>query len=179
VACPQAIGECAASALALGAGARLEQLKADLIDLYPRLRQAFPKARILALGYSSLFPLKAPPLYKDHGVLRTLLFRRWALPEREAIRDWGFNLNRVILEATQVANSGIEFIDVGAYFAGHEPCSGGGEWVRFVGLINSVVRDGSFHPLQGGQAMMPGSCPATSPSSRSPSRRERRPPSMA
>jgi hypothetical protein len=69
-------------------------------------------------------------------------------------------------------------IDIGAYFAGHEPCSGGGEWVRFVGLINSAVRDGSFHPLQGGQAMMPGWCPATSPSSRSPSRRERRPPSM-
>jgi hypothetical protein len=114
VAGPHAIGECAASALALGAGARLEQLKADLIDLYPRLRQAFPKARILALGYPSLFPLKAPPLYKDHGVLRTLLFRRWTLPEREAIRDWRFNLNRVILEATQVANSGIEFIDIGA-----------------------------------------------------------------
>jgi hypothetical protein len=109
VAGPHAIGECAASALALGAGARLEQLKADLIDLYPRLRQAFPKARILALGYPSLFPLKAPPLYKDHGVLRTLLFRRWTLPEREAIRDWGFNLNRVILEAVlRWLNSGIE-----------------------------------------------------------------------
>lgn len=136
------------------ATARLEQLKADLLGLYPRLRQAFPKARILALGYPSLFPLKAPPLYKEHGVLCTALFRRWTLPEREAIRDWGFNLNRVILEATQAANSGIEFIDIGAYFAGHEPCSAGGEWVRFVGLLNGAVRDGSFHPLEEGQAIM-------------------------
>lgn len=136
------------------AAARLEQLKTDLLGLYPRLRQSFPSARILVLGYPSLFPLKAPPLYKEHGVLCTALFSRWTLPEREAIRDWGFNLNRVIQEATQAANSGIEFIDIGSYFAGHEPCSAGGEWVRFIGLINRAVRDGSFHPLREGQAMM-------------------------
>jgi hypothetical protein len=136
------------------AAARLEQLKTDLLGLYPRLRQAFPSARILVLGYPSLFPLKAPPLYKEHGVLCTALFRRWTLSEREAIRDWGFNLNRVIQEATQAANSDIEFIDIASYFAGHEPCSAGGEWVRFIGLINRAVRDGSFHPLREGQAMM-------------------------
>jgi len=136
------------------ADARLGELKADLVDLYLRLRESFPTARILALGYPALFPLKAPPIYRDRAALCTLLFTRWTLPEREAIRNWGFGLDRVIQEATQQANENIEYVDISSHFTGHEPCSAGGEWVRFVGLFNSVVRDGSFHPLRDGQAMM-------------------------
>jgi len=136
------------------AEARLGDLKTDLVGLYLGLRESFPTARILALGYPALFPLKAPPIYRDRGALCTALFTRWTLSEREAIRNWGFGLNRIIQEATQQANENIEYVDVSSHFTGHEPCSAGGEWVRFVGLLNSAVRDGSFHPLRDGQAMM-------------------------
>jgi len=136
------------------ANARLSELKVDLINLYERLRNAFPRARILVLGYPALFPLKAPPIYRDRGALCTALFREWTSPEREAIRDAGFHLSRVILEATQAAGKDIEYVDISSHFAGHEPCSTGGEWVRFIGLLNSAVRDGSFHPLADGQRMM-------------------------
>ena len=136
------------------ADARLSELKVDLINLYGRLRDAFPRARILVLGYPALFPLKAPPIYRDRGALCTALFKEWTSPEREAIRDAGFKLSRVILEATQAAGADIEYVDISSHFAGHEPCSTGGEWVRFIGLLNSAVRDGSFHPLADGQRMM-------------------------
>ena len=106
------------------------------------------------LGYPALFPLKAPPIYRDRGGLCNALFGNWTAPEREAIRNAGFNLSRVILEATQAAGADIEYVDISSHFAGHEPCSTGGEWVRFIGLLNSAVRDGSFHPLADGQRMM-------------------------
>jgi len=134
--------------------ARLGDLKVDLVNLYGRLRDAFPRARILVLGYSALFPLKAPPIYRDRGGLCNALFGNWTAPEREAIRNAGFNLSRVILEATQAAGADIEYVDISSHFAGHEPCSTGGEWIRFVGVLNRQVRDSSFHPLADGQRMM-------------------------
>jgi GDSL-like Lipase/Acylhydrolase family len=134
--------------------ATLKLLKVDLTELYGRVRSAFPNARILVLGYPALFPLKAPPIYRARSLLCTTLFERWTAPERDAIRSWGFNLNRVILEATQAAGADIEYVDIAPHFAGHEPCSTGGEWVRFVGLFNDAVRDGSFHPLADGQRML-------------------------
>jgi lysophospholipase L1-like esterase len=134
--------------------AGLSQLKLNLIGLYERLRAAFPRARILVLGYPSLFPVKASPIYDVRRALCTTLFEAWTAPEREAIRNWGFSLNRVILEATQAAGAGIEYVDISSHFAGHEPCSTGGEWVRFVGLLSNAVRDSSFHPLADGYRMM-------------------------
>ena len=109
---------------------------------------------ILVLGCSARFPPEAPPIHRVRSALCTLLFERWTAPERDAIRSWGLNLNRVIQEATQEAGAQIEYVDIAPYFAGHEPCSTGGEWVRFIGLFDGAVRDGSFHPLADGQRMI-------------------------
>lgn len=134
--------------------ATLKLLKVDLTELYGRVRITFPNARILVLGYPALFPLKAPPIYRARNLLCTALFEQWTAPERDAIRSWGLNLNRIIQEASQAAGADIEYVDISPHFAGHEPCSTGGEWIRFVGLFNDAVRDGSFHPLADGQRMI-------------------------
>ena len=130
----------------------LRQLKTDLAALYQQLRQSFPKARILVLGYPALFPLKAPRIYKSPTEPCFLLFTSWTLPERVAIREWGSSLNRIIQEATQLARSDIEYVDIASHFAGHEACGAGGEWVQFVGVMRSL--DSWFHPTPEGQAMM-------------------------
>lgn len=140
------------------AAAKLAHVKEDLVELYQQLRAAFPAARILVLDYPALFPLKAPPAYDlPHEFCRVLFSEPagfgYTLPERAAIRGWGDALNRVVLEATQAANANIEFVDIAPYFAGHEPCTGA-QWVRFVGLQNDAVRDGSFHPNSTGQRIM-------------------------
>ena len=136
------------------ADSRLSELKVDLINLYERLDAAFPEARILVLGYPPLFPLKAPPIHGARAALCATLFAEWTTPEREAIRSWGSNLNRVIQEAAQAVGADIEYVDVAPYFAGHEPCGAGGQWVQFVGIPDKGSRDGFFHPLPDGQRMM-------------------------
>ena len=136
------------------ADALIPQLKTELTGFFERLRQAFHKARIVVLGYPPLFPAKQPSIHSVHSALCSVLFQRWSTPERQAIRDWGARLNRVIFEASEEALSRIEFVDIAPYFASHEPCGSGGEWVRFVGLTNDAVRQGSFHPLPDGQRMM-------------------------
>ena len=136
------------------ADAIIPALKDELTGFYVRLREAFPRARIVVVDYPALFPSKQPSLHSVHTVLCSLLFQRWSAPERQAVRDWGARLNRIIFEATEEAHSGIEFVDIAPYFATHEPCGSGGEWVRFVGLTNDAVRQGSFHPLPDGQRMM-------------------------
>lgn len=131
---------------------QLDMLKPTLVSLYDRLQSSFPKARILVLGYPALFPEKAPPLNRLHTAVCNILFTRWTASEREAIRGFGLSLNETILAAASEA--GIEYVDIWSHFIGHEPCSTG-EWVRFVGISGDrAIRDGSFHPLRQGQAMM-------------------------
>jgi hypothetical protein len=107
-----------------------------------------------------LFAVKPPPIINPEAVLCQALFNKFALDERLKIREWGATLNAVIQAAIDVTNETmeadqrLEFVEVSSRFAGHEPCGSDGEWVRFVGLINSAVRDGSFHPREVGQAMM-------------------------
>jgi GDSL-like Lipase/Acylhydrolase family len=136
------------------ADALIPQLKTELTGFFGRLRGAFPNARIVVLGYPALFPAKQRSIHSVHSAFCSVLFKRWSTPERQAIRDWGARLNRVIFEASEEALSRIEFVDIAPYFASHEPCGSGGEWVRFVGLTNDAVRQGSFHPLPDGQRMM-------------------------
>lgn len=131
---------------------RLSTLRAELLALYGRLRESFPTARILVLGYPALFPERAPSWLRLDNADCTLLFRVWTTSEREAIRDWGFRLDEIVHSAADEV--GIEYVDILPHFTGHEPCTLD-EWVRFVGVsANSAIRDSSFHPLRDGQAMM-------------------------
>lgn len=132
---------------------RIEEVGSSLAALYADLRESFSKARVLVLGYPPLFPEFAPPLSKPHNAVCQVLFSKWKAEERQAIRDWGLALNGAI--EVGAGGAGVEYVDVSSHFAGHEPCGTAGEWVRFVGLsLDSAIRDGSFHPLRDGQAMM-------------------------
>jgi hypothetical protein len=133
---------------------RLDELGSALTTLYQELRDAFPRARIVVLGYPALFPERAPPWNRLHTSVCNVFFGRWTVGEREAIRDFGIKLNQTIGTAAAESQAQIEFVDIWPFFVGHEPCSTS-EWVRFVGLSpDRSIRDGSFHPLRQGQAMM-------------------------
>jgi hypothetical protein len=130
----------------------LTNLTPELLDVYRRIRRDAPDARVLVLGYPSLFPEKAPSHLNPRNTECTLLFSRWDALERTAIRQWGQELNGII--QADAYDAGVEYVDTSGFFSGHEPCGADGEWVRFVGLSSRPVRDGSFHPRQVGQAMM-------------------------
>lgn len=137
------------------ATATVGDLKTSLASLYQGVRAATsPGTRILVLGYPPLFPPQAPPIYRPQSAFCTVLFNKWTAPERTMLRESGLMLNKTIFQATQQADADIEYVDIWPFFAGHEPCSTGGEWVRFFGVLNSAVREGSFHPREAGQAMM-------------------------
>jgi hypothetical protein len=131
--------------------ASVEDIEIELFTLYEQLQGSFPDARILVLGYPALFPEKAPPNRLETAACNPL-FLLWTGSEREAIRDFGLLLNQAIQRAASAA--AIEYVDVFSHFVGHEPCSAS-QWVRFVGISEqSAIRQGSFHPLPRGQAMM-------------------------
>ncbi|MDQ4148456.1 MAG: SGNH/GDSL hydrolase family protein [Actinomycetota bacterium] len=139
----------------------LQALRTDLVPLYRRLRQDFPNARILVLGYPALFPERAPRITRIESAVCNIFFNKWTAPERTAVRDWGTDLNNSIQGATLEASrevepqSAIEFVDVSSHFSGHEPCTTNGEWVNFIRPSRAKdIRDGSFHPLRVGQYML-------------------------
>jgi hypothetical protein len=70
----------------------LAKLAPHLFDVYRRIRLDAPNARILILGYPSLFPEKAPSFLNPRNTECTLLFSRWDALERTAIRQWGLSL---------------------------------------------------------------------------------------
>jgi hypothetical protein len=140
--------------LRMWAETRLPKVSGDLVQLFQHLRSSFPRARILVLGYPYLFPVEEPPIAEDPGGVCHLLLREWDGLERAAIRDFGSQLNRSIIEATRKAGEGIEYVDLASYFAGHEACGSHGPWLRAVGITSGPVRDGSFHPRRVGQAMI-------------------------
>ena len=133
---------------------RLPKVGSELVPFYKHLRRSFPGARILVLGYPYLFPVEKPSIAEDPGAVCHVLFREWDASERAAIREWGAQLNRFIIEATRKAAGDIEYVDLAPYFAGHEACGSHGPWLRAVGITSGPVRDGSFHPRRVGQAMI-------------------------
>jgi hypothetical protein len=142
------------SSLQEWADERLPQIGHDLVPMYQHLRQSFPGARILVLGYPALFPVARPPISEDPGGVCRALFTQWDISERAAIRGLGAQLNGYVAMAVRTAASDIEFVELAPYFAGHEACGSQGPWLRAVGIASGAVRDGSFHPRRVGQAMI-------------------------
>jgi len=121
--------------------ARLAQLADDLEILYGRLRAEAPEdARIIVLGYPSLFPEKLQfSCLGEFG-----LFNK---TERGGYIRYGAALNDLIRERALAAD--LEYIDTMSLFSTHEPCgAGGSDWMRFPST-NSI--DGWFHPNETGQ----------------------------
>lgn len=135
---------------------QLGPLGDQLAAMYGRLRAEAPtEARVLVMGYPALFPERAPPVFDPQYADCTLLLTRWSGSERQAIREWGLDLNKVIQRTAY--GSGVEYVDTHSHFVTHEPCGTGGQWVRLVGISrDSAIRDGSFHPRRVGQGMFAG-----------------------
>ena len=117
--------------------------------LYAKLRQSFPNARIIALGYPYLFPGGRAGLQPNDCAS---ILRRYSLAERWGIRALEDDFNNALYE--QAVAAGIEFVSPVAVWAGHEPCGTKGQYVNSIKPILNVsnpVDGGSFHPTASGQ----------------------------
>ena len=120
---------------------RFTELGNALEVMYARLNGEAPDdARIIVLGYPSLFPEK---------VQLTCLgeFGAFNKTERRRYIEYGIALNELIRDRAQGA--GLEYLDTLWLFSNHEPCgAGGSDWMRFP---SPRVIDGWFHPNEIGQ----------------------------
>jgi lysophospholipase L1-like esterase len=120
---------------------RLTKLGEDLQVLYERLKTEAPdKARIIVLGYPSLFPEKLQ--LSCLGELGA-----YNKSERRGYIGYGITLNELIRDRALAA--GLEYVDTMSLFTTHEPCGAGGpDWLRFP---SPKIIDGWFHPNEIGQ----------------------------
>ncbi len=110
---------------------------------YRRLREAYPQARIVVIGYPYLFPGgRAGVRFSDCDTV----LRRVSTYERVHLRELQDELTaRLYREAIA---AGVEFISPAAVWDGHEPCGDRGQYTN---ALNPIVFDGSFHPNRAGQ----------------------------
>ncbi|SRR6266851_894057 len=120
--------------------------------LYAKLRQTFPNARIVALGYPYLFPGGRAGLQPNDCAS---MLRRYSLVERTGIRTVADQFNNALYEQAVAAH--IEFVSPVAVWDGHEPCGTKGQYVNSIKPILNVsnpVDGGSFHPTADGQRQL-------------------------
>lgn len=98
---------------------RIEDLKPQLVELYTRMREQAPNARIIIMGYPRLFN---DPASEE---LNNMLFRE----DQIWMNGKGDALNAMLREAAREA--GVEFIDPTAAFIGHGVGAADGEqWIN-------------------------------------------------
>lgn len=130
----------------------IEEIGAEDAVLFRALRQDFPNARIIVIGYPYLFPdIPAPGFPYIHPMCSSIL-NRLSRTEREGIRTLQDEFdNRVYEEA---ADTGIEFVSPVAIWGNHEPCGSSGQYTNSVKpYLNfpNPINGGSFHPNAAGQ----------------------------
>ncbi len=120
--------------------------------LFDKLRSAFPKARIVAIGYPYLFPDGPARLPLDC----VSILRRVSEPVRHQFRGLEDDLNNLTYE--EAVAHGVEFVSPTALWDGHEPCGARPEYVNSVKpylslhtTLSDVVDGGTFHPTVAGQ----------------------------
>lgn len=121
---------------------RMPQVRADLVQLYRRLRQEAPNARIMVVGYPALFEEKPDPS------LRNVL----SAPDQRWMNEVAATFNGTVASAAWEA--GVEYVDPSAAFRGHGL---GSDDPWFNDLIpkgpGAMVADpSSFHPNADGHA---------------------------
>lgn len=125
---------------------RLEDLRPELVDLYTRMREQAPNARIVIMGYPRLF--NDPPSQELNNMLFT--------EDQVWMNGKADQLNAMLREACREA--GVEFIDPTAAFLGHGVGAPDGEqWVNDLdwgGPGLAVTDPSSFHPNAQGHAAM-------------------------
>jgi lysophospholipase L1-like esterase len=132
------------------AGEALDTLSTNVGTVYGRLRESYPNARIIVIGYPHLFPADDPTWWPD---CKTVL-RRVSGDERATIRDLTDQLNTTLY--ARAVEADIEFVSPAAAWDGHEPCGDAGQYTNAVKLIadRSVLDGGTFHPNEDGQKQL-------------------------
>jgi hypothetical protein len=121
-------------------------------DLYTKLRDRYPNARIAAIGYPYLFPAGRAGLQPSDCAS---ILRRFSVVERAGIRALEDQFNARIYE--EAVAHGIEFVSPVAVWEGHEPCGTKGQYVNSIKPIlnfSNPVDGGSFHPTITGQRQL-------------------------
>jgi hypothetical protein len=142
----------ASQPLATWGPAAVQIVSQHAASLYGKLRQSYPNARIVAIGYPYLFPAGRAGLRPNDCAS---ILRRYSLVERTGIRALSDQFNNALYE--QAVASRIEFVSPVAVWDGHEPCGTKGQYVNSIKpLLNvsSPVDGGSFHPTADGQRQL-------------------------
>ena len=132
--------------------ATIKQIGDQDAALFRTLRQDFPNARIVVIGYPYLFPSRAAPGFPFFPPECASILNRLSVTERAGVRTLQDDLNNRTYEAAVA--SGIEFVSPVAMWDGHEPCGAGGQYTNSVKpYLNfpNPVNGGSFHPNAAGQ----------------------------
>lgn len=120
--------------------------------VFSALRQDFPNARIIVIGYPYLFPDQAAPGFPFYPPLCSSILNRLSVTERDGIRTLQDDFNNRIYEEAVAA--GIEFVSPDAIWDHHEPCGSSGQYTNSVKpYLNFPVpiNGSSFHPNAAGQ----------------------------
>lgn len=137
-----------------------DDLSPQLDEIYARIHQQAPNARILVLGYPQLFPksedeqrcgkLAQRLIPQKSGPVVTYKTLGFSTTEQNYLRQATSEANQLIaarVEASEVAT----FVPVDEIFDGHEVCGHAGEWVNAPTLTRQFkVNDQAFHPNEVG-----------------------------
>lgn len=121
--------------------------------LYPQLRAAYPKARIVVVGYPYLFPDSGASIWRL-DVCQSIL-RRFSRGERLEIRGLQDRLNQLLYR--NALDAGLEFVSPAAGWDGHEPCGRHEQYTNSIkpfiqfDSFRDFVDGGTFHPNAAGQ----------------------------
>lgn len=132
--------------------ATVEQIGDQDASLFRTLRQDFPHARIVVIGYPYLFPARAAPGFPFFPPECASILNRLNVTERAGLRTLQDELTNRTYEAAAAA--GVEFVSPAAIWDGHEPCGASGQYTNSVKpYLNfpNPVNGGSFHPNAAGQ----------------------------
>jgi GDSL-like Lipase/Acylhydrolase family len=132
--------------------ATIEQIGVQDAVLFRTLRQDFPNARIVVIGYPYLFPAQSAPGFPFFPPACASILNRLGVQERAGIRTLQDEFNNRTYEEAVAA--GLEFVSPAAIWDGHEPCGAAGQFTNSVKpYLNfpNPVNGGSFHPNAAGQ----------------------------
>lgn len=120
------------------------------VALFGSLRNRFPDARIVVIGYPWLFPTTRDPSFFPLACFTLLNRVSWQ------VRDWVRSLQVQFDDETYEAAvaSHVEFVSSEAMWQGHEPCGVAGQYTNEIKpyiISGSLWFGGSFHPSHAGQ----------------------------
>jgi hypothetical protein len=132
--------------------ATIKEIGDEDATVFHTVRQDFPNARIVVIGYPYLFPSLSTPGFPFFPPECASILNRLGVQERAGIRTLQDELNDRTYEEAVAA--GVEFVSPVAIWDGHEPCGSSGQYTNSVKpYLNfpNPVNGGSFHPNAAGQ----------------------------